>query len=75
MNNPHNCQAASRILRLFYPEKISCKVHLVNVEPQNGPNDCGLFAIAYAQMLSYGIDPFKYKFDQSKMRLTYNFFY
>ncbi|CAF1064293.1 unnamed protein product [Brachionus calyciflorus] len=74
LNNPNNCQATSSILRLIYPERKGIKVHLVNVEPQVGQNDCGLFAISYAQVLSYGRDPYNYRFNQSKMRETYNFF-
>ena len=59
---------------MIYPEKSSTIVNLVNVEPQIGPNDCGLFAIAYAKILSYGKDPYNYKLHQSTMWKTYNFF-
>ena len=74
LNDPRNCQATSRILKLIYPEKNWEKVHLVEVEQQEGSNDCGLFCIAYVQMLAASKDPFKYKLDQSKLRANYNFF-
>ncbi|RNA41358.1 hypothetical protein BpHYR1_015953 [Brachionus plicatilis] len=57
----------------MYRESNYQKVSLVNVEPQVGPNDCGLFCIAYARMLAYGRDPFKYKFNQTRMRQTFFF--
>ncbi|RNA32963.1 hypothetical protein BpHYR1_002464 [Brachionus plicatilis] len=43
MNDPSNCQVASEIFRLMYPQKIWEKVNLVAVEEQVGINDCGLF--------------------------------
>ncbi|RNA34095.1 hypothetical protein BpHYR1_009859 [Brachionus plicatilis] len=58
----------------MYPESNYQKVSLVNVEPQVGPNDCGLFFFAFDQMLAYGRDPFEYKLNQARMRQTFNFF-
>ena len=40
----------------------------VEVQQQEGANDCGLFAIAFAQSLCDGVDPHTISLDQSKMR-------
>ncbi|CAF1107203.1 unnamed protein product [Brachionus calyciflorus] len=74
MNNETNCQAASQVFRLMYPDKSWQKVNLVHVESQTGTNDCGLFVIAYAQMLTYSKDPAFFKINQASMREKYNFF-
>ncbi|CAF0895975.1 unnamed protein product [Brachionus calyciflorus] len=74
MKNETNCQAASQVFRLMYPEKSWEKVNLVHVESQTGKNDCGLFVIAYAQMLTYSKDPAFFKINQASMREKYNFF-
>ncbi|RNA00130.1 hypothetical protein BpHYR1_021153 [Brachionus plicatilis] len=50
----------------MYRESNYQKVNLVNVEPQVGPNDCGLFCEAYDQMLAYGRDPFSIKLECDK---------
>ncbi|RNA16616.1 hypothetical protein BpHYR1_011543 [Brachionus plicatilis] len=47
---------------------------LVNVEPQVGPNDCGLFCVAYDQMLAYRRDPSEYNFNQARMRQTFSMY-
>ncbi|RNA38240.1 hypothetical protein BpHYR1_049363 [Brachionus plicatilis] len=74
LNNINNCMATSQILKLFYPERNFHKINMVQVEQQEGSNDCGLFAIAYAQLLANGKDPYNYKFDQRLMRVAYNSF-
>ncbi|CAF1120724.1 unnamed protein product [Brachionus calyciflorus] len=74
MNDPNNCQYTKELFRLIYPDLSAEKVYMVNVEQQEGSSDCGLFCIAYAQNLIHYQDPFKYKFNQQKMRITYNYF-
>ena len=74
LNNINNCMATSQILKLFYPELNFLKINMVQVEPQEGSNECGLFTIAYAQLLANGKDPYNYKFDQRLMRVAYNSF-
>ncbi|RNA38464.1 hypothetical protein BpHYR1_047572 [Brachionus plicatilis] len=64
LNNINNCMATSHIVKLFYPEQNFHKIIMVQVEQQEGTNDCGLFAIAYAQLLANGKDPYNNKFDQ-----------
>jgi hypothetical protein len=44
----------------------------VEVVPQNGYDDCGLFALAYSLILAMGKDPALFVFDQSKMRNEFN---
>ena len=43
-------------------------VTLVSLQFQSGTYDCGLFSIAYATSLAYGVDPSYCRFNQSKMR-------
>ncbi|CAF1025548.1 unnamed protein product [Brachionus calyciflorus] len=69
LNDPSNVQVASDIFRLMFSEKNWENVNLVTVEQQVGVNDCGLFCIGYAQMLSI---TFNYRFDQKEMRQNYN---
>ena len=49
-------------------------MHYVAVPKQRGSTDCGLFAMAYAQLLLDQKEPSHYVFDQSKMREQYNYF-
>ncbi|RMZ97775.1 hypothetical protein BpHYR1_018010 [Brachionus plicatilis] len=71
MNNINNCMATAQIFKLIYPDRNFHRVYMVQSEHQIGSNDCGLFAIAYAQLLAERLDPFNYKFDQRLMRITY----
>ncbi|RNA13289.1 hypothetical protein BpHYR1_035985 [Brachionus plicatilis] len=45
------------------------------VEQQEGSNDFGLFAIAYAQLLTNGKDPYNFRFDQILMRQAFKIFF
>ncbi|RNA00159.1 hypothetical protein BpHYR1_008590 [Brachionus plicatilis] len=58
----------------MYPEKKGEKDNLVHVQPQVGSNDCGLFAIAFAQLISNSKNPAFFKFNQATMREKFNFF-
>ena len=44
------------------------KFHMIPVQRQVGGTECGVFAIAFAVALSFGLNPTKLIFDQSKMR-------
>ena len=66
--------------RMSYPlviEQAICQIRrppanldlcVLDVQQQNGGNDCGLFAIAFALALCQGKDPTKMELDQSLMR-------
>ena len=41
---------------------------ICHVARQDGSNDCGLFAIAYATELAHGRDPAKVVYSQKEMR-------
>ncbi|CAF1044206.1 unnamed protein product, partial [Brachionus calyciflorus] len=62
LNNCGNAFALKPILKFLYPEKLSNEISMVEVIPQNGQNDCGLFALSYAYDLS----------DQKYMRQNFN---
>ena len=44
------------------------EVRFVDVQVQEGTNDCGLFAIAFATALCNGVDPYSLSLDQKSMR-------
>ena len=44
------------------------KIKFVDVQKQSGGYDCGLFAIAFATSLVYGVQPGNVRYDQPKMR-------
>lgn len=46
----------------------SLRVDICHVAIQEGSNDCGLFAIAYATELAHGGDPAKVVYSQGEMR-------
>ena len=56
-------------------EKNELSIIQCNVPPQNGINDCGLFALAYHIAICHGFNPSQMLFDQSVMREHYNSFF
>ncbi len=46
----------------------SLSVDICHVERQEGSNDCGLYAIAYATDLANGRDPSRLSYSQAEMR-------
>ncbi len=73
-HSPENVNAAKKILHKIYPDKESVFVNLVNVIQQRNTNDCGLYAIAYAQTLLAKREPSVLMFDETSMRKCYNNF-
>jgi hypothetical protein len=57
------------IADLMHTSCPSIRVNYINVQYQNGGNDCGLFAIAMAHAVCSGQDPSQLRFDQDLMRL------
>ena len=51
------------IANLFH----SSTVKMVMCQKQEGGTDCGLYAIVYATVIAYGLDPLKVKINQSAM--------
>ncbi len=43
-------------------------INIVNVQCQEGSNDCGLFALALSCDISTGVDPVKRQYNQTEMR-------
>ena len=72
LNNINNAIVAKPIMQFLYPEKTSHHLSMVQVVEQDGSNDCGLFAIAYAYDLSRYKDPSNLKYDQEFMRKSFN---
>lgn len=59
-----NCQVAS----MMDCQSSSINVKVMSMMSQKGSSDCGLFAIAYAVSLCFGISPESQNFDQDQMR-------
>jgi hypothetical protein len=53
------------IIKTLHPKLTICTIH---VQQQEGYNDCGLFAIAFAVAVCYDIDPATLTFQQTAMR-------
>ena len=43
-------------------------IYILTLQFQSGTYDCGLFSIAYATSMAFGVDPCNCIFDQSSMR-------
>ena len=56
------------IADLIQSKQKHIEVHYHDVQWQSGPNDCGLFAIAFATSICFGNDPTKIIFKQEEMR-------
>ena len=65
------CPTGSQLqIASLYPiKKEPIDLYYINVQRQCGPNDCGLFAIAFATSLVFEISPEQCLFDQQAMRL------
>ena len=61
-------ESTSQILSILKHEGKFVKFHMITVQRQVGGTECGVFAIAFAVALSFGLNPTKLIFDQSKMR-------
>ena len=61
-------QCVETICRLFKFQTRSLTLDVLNTHRQTGTVDCGLFAVAYADMLARKQDPCNAIFDQSRMR-------
>ncbi|KAL5506333.1 hypothetical protein EMCRGX_G007951 [Ephydatia muelleri] len=71
------CKQRKGFVQILYDEQIACivnaaypriKLNFMDVTCQNGSDDCGLFAVAYATTICYGKKPEKFIFDQGLMR-------
>ncbi|CAF0762146.1 unnamed protein product [Brachionus calyciflorus] len=72
LNDQKNSFATKPVLKFLYPEREFHHVSMVEVIPQVDSNDCGLFTIAYAYVLSRRNDPSNLRYDQSSMRKKFN---
>ena len=57
-----------QIAALLATKEKEIKLKFVDVQKQSGGYDCGLFAIAFATSLVYGVQPGNVRYDQPKMR-------
>ena len=64
----HDCSIEKAVCELISPKSSSIIMDVADVEQQKGGNDCGLFAITYAALLSKRKDPTMFDFQQCKMR-------
>ena len=61
----HTKKQIACIVNAAYPR---IKLNFMDVTCQNGSDNCGLFAVAYATTICYGKKPEKFIFDQGLMR-------
>jgi len=69
--DPENRQERKRhaAAKRFSPLLVgNLMVHVVQPQRQKGSDDCGLFAIANATAVCFGVDPRSCRFDQNQMR-------
>ena len=59
--------AKAQIASLLATQQPTIRVKFMDVQMQSGSSDCGLFAIAYATALSFGLPPGMFQFEQPKM--------
>jgi hypothetical protein len=74
LNDPKHAQFAARAMDKLFPDMLGYRVKMVKVQQQQGVNDCGLFACAYIDLLSNGLDPSQYTFDQISLRSSFRKF-
>ena len=58
----------TQVTAMLHSSKPKFILRYIEVQHQNGADDCGLFAIAFAEALCAGKDPHLLSFDQKKMR-------
>ena len=58
----------AQVACILHTNKPSFKLQFVDVHLQDGSNDCGIFSIAYAVTICYGMQPGRYVFEQTVMR-------
>ena len=63
-----NIKVKEQIASLLYTQEKEIKLKCMNIQKQSGSNDCGIFAVANATLLSLGINPGKYLMNQGLMR-------
>ena len=63
-----NIKVKEQIASLLYTQEEEIKLKFMNIQKQSGSNDCGIFAVANATLLSLGKNPGKYLMDQGLMR-------
>ena len=61
-------------MSLIYPGKQSVKITKIDVTQQQGHDDCGLFAIAFAQSLCEYAEPGCVEYVQASMRDAFDRF-
>jgi hypothetical protein len=74
LNDPKHAQFAAGAMDKLFPDMFGYRVNMVKVQQQQGVNDCGLFACAYITLLSNGLDPSQYTFDQVTLRCSFRKF-
>jgi len=60
----YDCSIEKAVCESISPKSSSIIMDVADVEQQKGGNDCGLFAIAYAALLSERNDPTMFSFQQ-----------
>ena len=56
------------IENLFQYDNVPLRVRVIQCRRQDGTNDCGVFAIAFATAIAFGQNPSRQNFQQEKMR-------
>lgn len=64
----HSSTLTRQVAAIMKSPEPAFTMRYINVQMQNGANDCGLFAVAFAVALCSGKDPHICSYDQSQMR-------
>ena len=74
LNSLLNINDTKYVLWLLFPDLDKIDINLVHVQQQTGDVDCGLFALAYADLICRGKNPAAARFNQTEMRNNWNSF-
>ncbi|RNA13073.1 hypothetical protein BpHYR1_017484 [Brachionus plicatilis] len=74
LNDSNNASVLKPILKYSYPERSVFTIQMVQVVEQDGGDDCGLLALAYAYDLSLKIDPYNLKYHHGFLLIYYNLY-
>jgi len=73
LNDKNYAKGLLYFFQSLYPNRHQIEIEYMDVNSQKGSDDCGLFAISYAQSFCQGIEPSDLKFNQLSMRKNFNY--
>ena len=64
-------ESMALVIKLFMSDNFEPTIKTMKCQRQQGPNDCGLFAVANATALAFGLNPTRQIYKQDTMRLHF----